>query len=82
MKQKQYDPDSAMKSGTSKGRTVNLGLVDQPMVQEDGKEMYEPQSMNDKRGSSYDNDVPANWLRGMGKGEAEGKPSFDKRKKG
>lgn len=37
-----------------------------------------PQNPEDKRGPDYDNNTPDNWLRGMGKGEAEGKPSFDK----
>lgn len=37
----------------------------------------EPQCPEDKHGPKYSNDTPNNWLRGMGKGEAEGKPSFD-----
>ena len=41
-----------------------------------------PQSPEDKHGPGYDNDTPSNWLRGMGKGEAEGKPGFDKHKSG
>lgn len=41
-----------------------------------------PQSPEDKQAPGYNNDVASNWLRGMGKGEAEGKPSFDKRRSG
>lgn len=41
-----------------------------------------PQAPEDKQAPGYENDVPSNWLRGMGKGEAEGKPSFDKHKSG
>lgn len=41
----------------------------------------EPQCPEDKHGANYNNDTPNNWLRGMGPGEAEGKPSFDKGKK-
>lgn len=41
-----------------------------------------PQFPEDKHGPGYDNDVASNWLRGMGKGEAEGKPGFDKHKSG
>lgn len=36
-----------------------------------------PECPPDKRGPDYDNNTPDNWLRGMGKGQAEGKPSFD-----
>ena len=42
--------------------------------------MQAPQSINDKHGPKYDNDTPSNWLRGRGKGEATGEPSFDKQK--
>lgn len=37
----------------------------------------DPQSPEDKQGPKYENRTPDNWLRGMGKGQAEGKPSFD-----
>lgn len=37
-----------------------------------------PQDIEDKHDTCYDNDVPDDYLRGMGKGEAEGKPDFDK----
>lgn len=37
-----------------------------------------PQSPEDKQGPDYSNDTPDNWLRGMGKGQAEGKPGFNK----
>lgn len=46
------------------------------------KEECCPQFPEDKHGAKYDNDVADNWLRGMGKGGAEGKPGFDKGKKG
>lgn len=32
---------------------------------------------NNLQGPGYDNDTPDIWLRGGGKGGAEGKPSFD-----
>lgn len=37
-----------------------------------------PQFKEDQWAPGYCNDTPDNWLRGMGKGEAEGKPGFDK----
>ncbi len=45
-----------------------------------GQEDQKPQFPEDQHAKDYDNGTPANWLRGMGKGEAEGKPSFDKSK--
>jgi len=42
-------------------------------------EMYhKPQSEMDKQAKGYENDVASSWLRGMGPGEAEGKPGYDK----
>lgn len=41
-----------------------------------------PQCCEDRQAPGYDNDVAPNWLRGMGKGEAEGKPGFDKKRSG
>ena len=38
----------------------------------------EPQSPMDKHGPGYDNDVAPDWRRGMGPGQAEGKPSYDR----
>jgi hypothetical protein len=38
----------------------------------------EPQSPMDKQGPGYDNDVPMDWRRGGGSGQAEGKPGYDK----
>ncbi len=63
-------------------KPITVGLIDQPELDEMGRIMQAPQSVNDKHGPKYDNDVASNWLRGMGKGEAEGKPSFDKHKSG
>lgn len=40
-----------------------------------------PQCPEDAHGPKYDNDTPDNWLRGMGPGEAEGKPGYDKTRK-
>ncbi len=54
-----------------------IGLIDQPKLDETGPVMQEPQAVNDEHGPGYANDVGANWLRGMGRGEACGKPSFD-----
>ena len=41
-----------------------------------------PQCPEDKRGPDYDNNTPDNWLRGMGKDQACGKPGFDHGSKG
>lgn len=59
-----------------------IGLINQPTLDETGREMQAPQAVNDHHLPGYDNDVPANWLRGMGPGEATGKPSFDKKRSG
>ena len=40
-----------------------------------------PQSPEDKRGPKYEPVVRMDWRRGGGKGQAEGKPSFDKGRK-
>lgn len=40
-----------------------------------------PQKLGDSgnlRGPSYDNDVASDWRRGMGVGQAEGKPGYVK----
>jgi hypothetical protein len=51
--------------------TRNLATMDQTSEEA-------PQDACDKRREpAYTNVVPSNWLRGMGKGEAEGKPGFD-----
>lgn len=39
-----------------------------------------PQAPEDKHADKYENDTPSNWLRGLGKSEAEGKPNFDNHK--
>lgn len=54
-----------------------IGLINQPELDETGRVMQAPQAINDQHFGKYDNDVGANWLRGMGKGEACGKPDFD-----
>ncbi len=59
-----------------------IGLINQPELDECGPIMQAPQAVNDQHLPNYANDVGSNWLRGMGKGEAEGKPSFDKHKSG
>lgn len=38
--------------------------------------MQEPQSPMDKHGPGYDNDVPMDWRRGGGAGQAEDKPGY------
>ena len=63
-------------------KPINIGLIDQPELDETGRVMQAPQSVNDSHGPKYDNDVGANWLRGMGKGQATDKPSFDKHRSG
>ncbi len=54
-----------------------IGLIDQPELDEMGRVMQSPQAVNDEHLPNYDQDVASNWLRGMGKGGACGKPSFD-----
>ncbi len=54
-----------------------IGLINQPKLDETGRVMQAPQAVNDEHLPNYDNDVGANWLRGMGKGQACGKPNFD-----
>lgn len=58
-------------------KPITVGLIDQPVLDETGRIMQAPQAVNDEHLPTYDNDVGANWLRGMGKGGACGKPSFD-----
>ncbi len=58
-------------------KPITVGLIDQPQLDEAGRVMEAPQAINDHHGPGYDNDVGANWLRGMGKGEACAKPGFD-----
>lgn len=72
-------PKSVQKWGldTAKERYGSVGKTVAPCV-----EHQAPQAPEDKHGSSYDNDTPSNWLRGMGKDHAEGKPSFNKGKSG
>ena len=63
-------------------KQVNVGLIDQPKLDEMGRVMSAPQSVNDQHSPNYDNDVASDWRRGMGKGQATGKPGFDKHKSG
>lgn len=53
------------------------GLIEQANVPQTSPEYQKPQAQEDRQGPTYDNDVPNNWLRGMGKSEACGKPGFD-----
>lgn len=44
-----------------------------------------PQKLGDEdnlQAPNYSNDVASDWRRGMGPGEAEGKPGFDRKKAG
>ena len=59
-----------------------IGLIDQPKLNEIGREMQSPQAINDQHGPKYDNDVASDWRRGMGVKQACGKPGFDYGKKG
>jgi hypothetical protein len=61
------------------GKQVNIGLIDQPQLDEMSREMQAPQSVNDKHGHTYDNDTKG-WVRGMGKYAPY--PYFDKHKSG
>jgi len=64
-------------------KTISVGLIDQPMLDETGVIMQAPQSVNDRHGEKYDNDVPTNsWLVGGSKGQATDKPGFDKHRSG
>lgn len=47
------------------------------MTPEDASRPQKLGDSNNLQGPGYDNDVANNWLRGGGKGQAEGKPSFD-----
>lgn len=44
-------------------------------------DLQAPQAPEDRHGPDYNNDTPKNWLRGMPRESAEGKPSFDKANK-
>jgi hypothetical protein len=57
------------------------GLIDQPACN-DPEICSAPQAPEDRQAPGYSNMTPSNWLRGMGKGEAEGKPGFDKTRSG
>lgn len=48
------------------------------MAAEDHSQPQKLGDANNLQGPGYDNDTPNTWLRGGGKGDAEGKPSFDK----
>lgn len=57
-----------------------IGLIDQPELNEIGREMQAPQAVNDKHGAKYDNDVSiSSWLRS---GDATSKPGYDKHRGG
>ena len=56
------------------GKQVNIGLIDQPKLDETGPEMQKPQAVNDWHGHAYDNDAKG-WVRGMAK---DPYPHFDK----
>jgi len=60
------------------GAKVNIGLIDQPQLDEMSREMQAPQAVNDHHGHAYDNDAKG-WVRGMAK---EPYPKFDKRREG
>lgn len=53
-----------------------IGLIDQPELNEIGREMQAPQAVNDKHGPKYDNDTQG-WVRGVGQN-----PCFDTKKAG
>jgi hypothetical protein len=61
-------------------KPINIGLIDQPQLDETGRVMQAPQSVNDRHGDNYDNDVSiSSWLRN---GNATTKPGFDKHRSG
>ena len=61
------------------GTKVNVGLIDQPQLDEMGREMQAPQAVNDHHGHAYDNDSKG-WVRGMGPKAPY--PHFDKNRRG
>ena len=63
----------------SPGKEVNIGLIDQPKLDEMSREMQAPQAVNDHHGHAYDNDATG-WVRGMGPKAPY--PHFDKRREG
>jgi len=56
------------------------GLLDQQPCE--GEECHKPQAPEDRQAPGYSNMTPSNWIRGMGPGEATGKPGFDKTRSG
>lgn len=72
-------PHEMQKWGRDTARE-RYGKLHEPPLSQKSEEA--PQCPEDKRGPDYDNNTPDNWVRGMGKGQAEGKPGFDKLKAG
>lgn len=62
---------------TGDGAANKDGLLNQEVIPQLDRLYQTPQGREDRQMDGYDNDVKPNWLRGMGKGEATGKPSFD-----
>lgn len=52
------------------------GLVDARQHAREVK-LQKPQDIENMHGRSYAPDVPSDWRRGMGRGQAEGRPGFD-----
>jgi hypothetical protein len=59
------------------GKEVNIGLINQPKLDEAARVMQSPQAVNDHHDANYDNDADG-WVRGKGKPH----PNFDTHKAG
>ena len=65
-------------TGRGGGKGAIVGLINQPKLDEMGREMQAPQAINDHHGANYDNDATG-WVRGMAK---DPYPHFDKHRSG
>ena len=66
-----------LKSDGGDGAGNQEGLLNQELIPQLDSRYMKPQGREDRQSVNYENDVGPNWLRGMGSGEACGKPSFD-----
>ena len=64
-------------SASGEAKKAIIGLINQPTLDETGREMQAPQAVNDHHGAGYDNDA-SGWVRGVGKPH----PHFDSKREG
>ena len=69
--------DQGFPQVSGEGVANESGLINQEVIPQLDRLYQTPQGREDRQMGAYDNDVKPNWLRGMGKGEACGKPHFD-----